>query len=275
MEQSKSTFEQIETRLRAYHAEHGHVNIPRNVTIDGWRGGDWIARARLRYAKGTLGSERRELLESLGISWRMKRQYISVEEGLRRLMPYYRSRGHINVSRGYSIGGWRAGMWVANVKTRYSAGALSQEHIELLESYRIDWERRPFVQTDEAIRRLRSYHAEHGTIEMPTKQTIDGWSAGVWLDNAKSRHAEGRLLPEHVEALEGMGIIWRVSIHEGVERLRPYYEQHGHIEMPKDHTIDGWRAGAWVANAKSKRTKGLLTDEEERALESIGMVWRT
>lgn len=57
---------------------------------------------------------------------------------------------------------------------------------------------------------------------------------------------------------------------EGYDRAARFYAEYGHLRIPRSHP-DG--AGAWVADQRSKRRKGLLRAQRIALLEKIGMEW--
>ncbi|PJE97138.1 hypothetical protein CUT44_14240 [Streptomyces carminius] len=63
----------------------------------------------------------------------------------------------------------------------------------------------------------------------------------------------------------------------GYGHARTYYQQHGHLNVPFEHTIaDGdFRLGQWIVNARQQRRKGWLSPDRIDALNKIGMIWET
>ncbi len=59
---------------------------------------------------------------------------------------------------------------------------------------------------------------------------------------------------------------------------KEYYESHGNLEIPAIYTTqDGYCLGAWVATQRkvyNKKTAGILSREQIRRLEQIGMRWQ-
>ena len=80
--------------LTAYHAEHGHVRVPKRFeTADGGKFGMWVHRQRNMRAKGKLCQECVDRLNSLGMVWDPLAE--DWERGFRNLTAYHAEHGHV------------------------------------------------------------------------------------------------------------------------------------------------------------------------------------
>jgi superfamily II DNA or RNA helicase len=99
------------SRLRAWHAAHGHLAIPTGYQdSDGFRLGAWVSDLRRRRAP--LSSEKIAALDALGMAWDMA-DY-RWQTGLAAARAYHAAHGHINAPYGYiTPGGLRLDQWIA------------------------------------------------------------------------------------------------------------------------------------------------------------------
>jgi hypothetical protein len=89
-----------------------------------------------------------------------------------------------------------------------------------------------------------------------------------------SDHAEAAVLTENgAERMTGTQISWD-SMYAAARRQ---YQEHGTLDVPGYFVCpDGVRLGAWLAELRRIRAglaDGILTDDQIRALDEIGMVW--
>lgn len=56
-----------------FYREHGHINVPSTLVIDGWNGGQWLHHLRRKYRRDALPTGVVERAEELGIDWNKSR----------------------------------------------------------------------------------------------------------------------------------------------------------------------------------------------------------
>ena len=124
-------------RLRAYHAEHGHVRVSRREDEKLFH---WVRRQRHRHRHGKLRPERREKLESLGFMFETvyvsHAQHVPWEQRFDELKAYRAEHGHIRVSEREDK---KLAGWVHRQRERHRHGKLRPERREKLESLGFDF----------------------------------------------------------------------------------------------------------------------------------------
>ena len=118
--------------LEAYVAEHGDTRVAATYkTQDGIALGAWVSNQRTNKNQGKLSQERITRLEALpGWVWVVE----AWEEGFGALKTYVVDHGNARVSNKHKTNeGVALGSWVANQRTAYKNGKLSQERITRLE----------------------------------------------------------------------------------------------------------------------------------------------
>lgn len=124
---------------RAYHAEHGHINVPNgDPPVHGVNLDNWVRARKDEYRQGVLDPARAHALEELGITWRHNDQ--RWDEGLRELAGYKEAHGHVNVLRRYvTPGGYRLGQWLSRQRSAHNAGQLPPGRAAALEQLGVRW----------------------------------------------------------------------------------------------------------------------------------------
>ncbi len=111
----------------------GSINVPPEyTTADGFALGTWIARQRKKYKDGKLKPEQVRRLEEIGILWDPAEAFW--QSGYEHAQDYARENGDLKVPGKYiADDGFRLGSWIANQKTRYRKGELSEEQVKKLQ----------------------------------------------------------------------------------------------------------------------------------------------
>ena len=126
------------------------------------------------------------------------------------------------------------------------------------------------------------YYAEHGNLNIPKRYTTPaGLSLGEWLTTQRRVHAgqiPGNLTEQQTMRLESIGIEWGnrndAAWERGLEEAKKFREQFGNLQVPaKYKTKDGYLLGAWITNARKRRSDGKLTEERIQQLDQLGMTW--
>ena len=262
--------------LTAYHAEHGHVRVPKGFeTADGSKFGQWVQWQRTMKAKGKLCQERVDRLNSLGMVWDSLGE--DWELGFRNLTAYHAEHGHVRVPKGFETAdGSKFGQWVQWQRTMKAKGKLCQERVDRLNSLGMVWD--PLAEDWElGFRNLTAYHAEHGHVRVPFHfETADGGKFGQWVHRQRNMKAKGKLCQERVDRLNSLGMVWDPFAEDwelGFRNLTAYHAEHGHVRVPQRfETTDGGKLGNWVQWQRTMKAKGKLRQERVDRLNSLWMV---
>ena len=130
---------------KEYYLEHGNLKIPFRYSSlkDGIiiNLGTWVMAQRQGYLKGTLSKERIDLLNEIGMAWKINNTY-SWEYMYNLAKDYYLENNKL-FSTTYKINindkNVLLGVWLRNQIKFYNEGKLSIEKIKLLENIGVQW----------------------------------------------------------------------------------------------------------------------------------------
>lgn len=166
--------------LLIYYENHQNIDIPvRFATVNGYtedkingkvKLGDWLQSQRQDYKKGILCEDKIEKLESLGITW-VVRKHLSWEEMYKLLINYYNYNGNIDLKYDfYTIDGYsevssedgiNLGCWLHKQRPLYRSGKLSSEKIKLLEDLGMKWQIRKVITKMDNIKLCDIYFLDY------------------------------------------------------------------------------------------------------------------
>ena len=188
-----------------YYKENGNLIVPKDYSAkNGMRLGLWIAAQRVAYAKGTLSSEKIEMLNEIGMSW--QRDTGRWETGFQYAQEYSVQNGNANAPAEYiAPDGFALGTWIARQRRKYKEEKLKPEQIHRLEALGILWDpAEAFWQS--GYEHACDYYREHGDLAVPGKYIADdGFRLGSWLANQKTRWRKGELRTGQEEKLREIG----------------------------------------------------------------------
>ena len=189
--------------LTNYKAENGDCNVPQSQGPLG----AWVDKQRVKYKTGKLSQERADLLDCIGFSWEPIDEAWTAR--FDELVDFKNENGDCNVPmRQGSLG-----MWVANQRSYYKNGKLSQERIEFLESVGFEWVRQVQTRTqswklDERWKmkytELVQYLIEHGNCNVPRKYG----PLGRWVGNQRTAYKDGSMSQFRIDYLDSIGFVW-------------------------------------------------------------------
>ncbi len=261
---------------QGFHAQHGHLRVPRSVRYDGIKLGLWLSTRRQEYRRGDLPPERRFELDSLGVIWDPFED--EWRQGIDAVRMYHERRGDLRVPQKYrSPEGFALGRWILARRNEHRSGRLSARRVVQLDALGMIWE----PHEDAWLRGLRSaqrYHAEHGDLRVRKKHVEpDGFPLGSWLDNRRLEHQAGKLSAKRIAALEALGISWvpwESDWQQGLAAARDYAAEHGDLRAQGKYvTPDGFKLGRWLQGRRRAWRKGILSSEHCAELSELGMVW--
>lgn len=124
--------------LAAFRDAHGDREIPRNyITPTGGELGEWLRLNRIAYRKGGLTEEQIAAMTRLLINLHNLRP--TWERWLALLTAYHDQHGHTDIVNSYTTPeGHRLGVWLAQVRRQYRAGALPAEQEQALRALGYD-----------------------------------------------------------------------------------------------------------------------------------------
>ena len=193
---------------KAYYIEHGNLDIPKDYSVDDFPLGEWIRRQRQLNHAGKLSQERYDLLSEIGMDWdnaTKKRISSSYEQGFRHLENFIANNDISALTVDIICDdGYRLGAWLANCKTKYRNGKLSEKHIKHFEQLGIHleksdtWEER-YQETKEFIVESGSTYIPKGAV---SKSGFDLYS---WAADQRKAYKKGILSEDKKRKLDEIG----------------------------------------------------------------------
>jgi hypothetical protein len=105
-------------------------------------------------------------------------------------------------------------------------------------------------------------------------ETPEGFKLGDWVNGKRVAKSKGKLDEQQIASLFDLGFVWNVYGHlweQGVNRLRQYKAEHGHVLVPLRYkTPEGFKLGSWVARKRQSCSRGTLKPEQMQCLEDLG-----
>lgn len=256
---------------RFFHSENGHLSVSADANQYLYT---WIANRRAEHAKGSLAPERVAALEEFDIVWRPTDE--AWQAGYAAARAYHKVHGNLRVRAGATIGEppYALGSWIANQRAKRRTGKLSAEQIARLDALGMIWNPTLDAWT-KGIKAARRYHAAHGDLRV--RPSEDAY-LHRWLEDQRESHQHGRLSPTRAAQLEKLGISWRPTQDEWnrvYQLAAAYHRRTGHLIPGPLETVGDppVRLSRWLSTQRARRASSLMTGEQKRLLERIGMVW--
>ncbi|MFI2664145.1 DEAD/DEAH box helicase [Micromonospora carbonacea] len=190
------------------------------------------------------------------------------------LRDFHADHGHTRVPTGHLRQGVRLDRWVFRQRADHKAGRLAQDRVDYLNALGFHWEPREGIWA-RGLTYARRFHAEHGHLHVPHGHVLDGFDLYNWLWQQRAARRAGTLPADRVADLDALGIDWsiRASHHDGYAAARRFHAEHGHLDVPFGHTVNGIDLYRWLSARRVDYQKGALSAERVRALEALGIHW--
>ena len=272
--------------------ENGTVNISYSASFykNGLAIGRWVRRQRNVYSIGKMNRDRIEKLEKLGFVWdgrevRHKKRKEEWDKIFALAEAYYIKHGNLRIPRNYIIEGVDVGTWLTNLKGGYKGENkrhLSEYQISKLESIGIEWDYDYLEDLwDKMYRCSEKYFTRYGNIHVPQGYLYEGLPIGNWIHDQTQLYKKGKLSQNRIDRLNNLGIRWKPQQDKWntyYKYAKQYYKEIGNLEVPYDFEFDGLSLGRWIGvqrQAYKGRQDTILTQEQIKKLENIGMLWES
>lgn len=273
---------------KAYFAEHGNLNVRTEYrSKNGVDLAAWIRRIRTYKKSGIqntyLTKERIAALDEMGMIWSVP-DYLW-EMNFTGAMDFYRQNGHLDIPTDYCApDGLKVGVWLRRQRAlrsgRIGAGVPpTEEQIARLDEIGMVWKNQYETAWDVGYQAALNYYQNHGDLQVPTGYiNPDGYKLGAWIadrrEKGKEKHSK-----EQQRQLDELGMIWIKpdSWEVRYELAKQYYKEHGDLNIPPKYKADGIWLSKWLNDQRQiyigNRGEKMLTADQIRRLESIGMTW--
>ncbi len=277
---------------QAYVATYGDLNVKTSyVTEDGIRLGVWLVNIRKCRQSGVrseyLTEERVSLLDELGMIWDQPDYIWSRNFGA--AMEYHRLHGDLDVPTKGIVNGVKLGLWIRSLRTMYKNNVLtlSADQIAQLNALGMCWQDKNAARWEMGYEAAKAYAEAHGDLIVPASYKEGVYPLGTWLIHQRVLCRDGKLSPERIEKLDGLGMKWadrpakhRADVWESCYALaKQFHADHGHIQIPPDYRVADVALGKWLEEQKQivrgKKANKALSQEQMHQFEALGMDWRS
>ena len=158
-------------------------------------------------------------------------------------------------------------------------GKLPLERVELLKEIGIKADYYADEHFDSMCKKLETFIQINGHCIVPEDEGQgEEHPLGAWAQRMRMQLSAGTLPEERAMRLKAMGLpennkeakFWRQ-----IGSLSVYFHKHGNLLIPQSYEENGEKLGRWINRFRVLYSKGMLSEERIKALESIGMVWGT
>ena len=241
--------------LLQYKESNGDVDVPATYP----ELGPWTSRQRSLYASGRLSDKRSKLLDEVGFNWnpvgsRWESKFLLLQQ-------YFKKHGHTDVPGNDPV----LGNWVLNQRSRRSAGKLSEDRIELLNSIHFTWNTRE-LQWQEKFRLLKEYILSNGDADVPSRHEI----LGEWVSTQRKLWAQQALEDERLKLLDSVGFIWNAFEYRWEKQfasLRAFVEQGND---PSSSSMPPLMR-SWLGTQKLAKKNGNLTERRSKLFDELNI----
>lgn len=276
--------------LKAYYEQFGSISNIGCKDVYNYQGkdislGNLILNLRMEYKKGKLDDKRIKLLNSMGMVWLKYNHDFRLDS----LKAYYEEFGTIaNIGLGdiYNYQGKdvRIGGLINHLRAKYKNGKLSEDYIQVLNSWGMNWGFRDIVKFKDRLEPLIAYYKEFGTLANIKSQDIYNYQGkkiniGVVIQNLRTDYKKNKLSSERIQLLNSMGMMWdRTQDVSRLEPLKAYYKEFGTIANIGAKDIYKYqgkkvRIGQLIVHLRYEYRQNKLNDKTIQTLNSMGMAW--
>jgi hypothetical protein len=190
--------------LQYFHQEHGHLDVPPDLRVNGIGLYSWLHKQR-RYARlGRLRADRLERLKILGfvaslidVRW---------DENFQALQYFHQEHGHLDVPPDLRVNGIVLRSWLHKQRRDARLGRLRADRLERLKTLGFAASR--FAERwEEGFREYEQFWLANGHGRVPDFHvTSGGVHLGKWVSNQRDEAKNGKLNAERRERLTAAGV---------------------------------------------------------------------
>lgn len=258
--------------LLEFAKEQGHSRVPMGCKYKGFSLDVWVSSQRRAHHLGKLPQDRKRKLESLpGWSWNTIKD--RDETAFQGLDVFVQRENHALVPTNHIENGFPLGKWVSRQRLYYNEGKLEEEFILKLEGY-TDW----FWDANEGYwergKRYLFQHCEReGSSQVKNLHLESGFALGKWVQMYRYIYKKGNLSQDKIDFFNSLpGWSWDVKADQwkqGFEFLKKFVVRTGHARVPSTLIEEGFTLGTWVNTQRYTHSKGKLSQEKVKLLESL------
>ena len=258
--------------------------------------------------------EQIRLLEEIGMDFNIKDNKEIWMNNYNLAKKYYEHYGNLQIAFNfkttngidYDENGIALGRWIFTQKQAYIGKGgckITKEQIRLLEEIGMDFNIKDNKEVwMDKYNLAKKYYEHYGNLQIAfnfkTTNGIDydenGVALGRWIQTQKQAYTgkgKSKITEEQIRLLEEIGMHFNVKYNEEAwmdkyDLAGKYYEHYGNLKIPQnfktingiDYDENGIALGKWLTTQKlayNAKGKCIITKEQIRLLEDIGIVWFT
>lgn len=266
--------------LEEYYNKNGNLDIPYKYEVDGLNLYQFIIAQRQivkrnRHSRST--KRHIELLNKIGMIWDYpeyiwNKHYILASE-------YYEQHHHLNIPLNYEIDNVKLGAWISEQrKAMLNTGTsvMTPLRIKKLNEIGMIWSLHD-ESWNEMYILASNYYKKYNNLDILTNYEINGKKLGSWIQKQRTDYNNNILVPERIEKLENIGMIWKKSERYDWDiyysECIKFYKKYNHLNVPRSYKSNNLNIGTWLNNQITKHNKGVLEEEKNLKLESLNIDW--
>ena len=276
-------FEQRIQELKVFYAEHGKPKIKGKREKE-YSLAVWIVNRRRDKANGKLTIEKVERIETLFKDWWSWDPFADeFESTLQKLDLFYKEHDEAPKNHGKLDNEKFLSERITRFRRDKANGKLTIEKVERIETLFKDWwSWDPFADGFEnSLQKLDLFYKEHGESPKPNGKRDNEHSLAVWARNRRKDKMTGKLTTEKIQCIETFLKDWwswdpfADAFETTIQELKVFVEQYN--ELPKRYGKRGNEASLarWIKNRRNEKTKGKLTTERIKRIETVLKDWWT
>lgn len=303
-----TTWDEMYSLAKNYYDHYGDLEVPPSFkTKNGYDPdnngntlGTWTKTQRDFYQQGCLSTERKELLDLIGMRFDTNKFEMLWKKYYDLSKSYYEHHGNLEIptrfktKNGYEYdeNGIKLGNWIRTQRVAFKEGCLYQDRKELLEQIGMRLDNSAIELGWQAMYNLaKSYYEHNGNLEVPSRfKTKNGYEydkngkgLGNWIRSQKRLEKEQKLSREHKKLLDEIGMDYNIreldkQWQEMYQLAKLYYEHHDNLKIPQtfktkngyEYDEDGKNLGSWMVTQRVIYGEGRLPEEKEKLLLNIG-----
>ena len=194
----------------AFHARHGHLQVPAGYQHDGFDLDGWLRRRRGDLRRGGLTPDRAAALTALGILDTLGKPKATWDEGFAAVQAFHRRHGHLNVANGTTINGIDISHWLSMRRVDVREGRLTAANRATLDAMGMIWNLREQQWWDQ-FDALRRFHTSNGHLRVGTGARHDGVVLSRFMLKMRKDRETGRLTAQQIAAADELGMSWQIT----------------------------------------------------------------
>ncbi len=228
---------------KMFYEKYHHLQVPEDFECeDGYQLGNWITKMRYRFFENRLSQRIIRKLNKIGMDWTLKDcEYIKDYQQAQHFFEEFQSETVIEKT--------------PKPEKNNAFQTMNTQDFEV-GYYHAEW-----------------FYQENQHLFVPSTFVCeDGFRLGVWIYNQRYKFEKNQLLPEKIERLNQIEMIWNVSAYfwnPNYQDCKAYFEEHGNLDIPADFKgKSGIFLADWIQECREEYQKGNLSPEQiEKLLE--------